>query len=57
MLSGWTLIDLNNVGSGKREVEIVVIDKRKKKSEFPSIFQYFVPDHLRVSFLWNGVRL
>lgn len=54
MLSGWTLIDLNNVGSGKREVEIVVIDK---KSEFPSIFQYFVPDHLRVSFLWNGVRL
>lgn len=46
MLSGWTLIDLNNVGSGKREVEIVVIDKRKKKSEFPSIFQYFVPDHL-----------
>lgn len=31
MLSGWTLIDLNNVGSGKREVEIVVIDKKKKK--------------------------
>lgn len=30
MLSGWTLIDLNNVGSGKREVEIVVIDKKKK---------------------------